>query len=93
MSIDSSAELTNFHRFISERIVSGDTDLSPEEALDLWRAENPASHEQGETVAAVREALAAYQAGDRGVPLAQFDREFRERHNLGPACPSSRSES
>jgi len=83
MSIDSAAELASFHRFIAERMVSGDADLSPEEALDLWRAQNPTSQEQAETIAAVREALAAYQAGDRGVPLEQFDRQFRERRNLG----------
>jgi hypothetical protein len=34
-------ELASFHRFLSDRLGSEDTGLSPEEALNLWRAEHP----------------------------------------------------
>jgi hypothetical protein len=56
--------------------------LSPEEALELWRTEHPANDEFGDSVAALREALADMAAGDEGVPFADFDREFRMRRNL-----------
>ncbi|MBI4606151.1 MAG: hypothetical protein HY721_29645 [Planctomycetes bacterium] len=78
------AELIRFHRFISDRLGQGAGDLSPEEALDLWRAENPSPDEHAEAVAALREAIADMKAGDSGQPLEEFDREFRERRGLGP---------
>jgi hypothetical protein len=84
MSVDPRTELVSFQRFITECVVSGDPGLSPDEALDLWRAEHPSPSDRADTVAAVREALAAYEAGDRGMPLDEFDRQFRERHNLDP---------
>jgi hypothetical protein len=40
-------------------------------------------------VAAVRESLADMAAGDNGVPLDEFDREFRAKHGL----PLPRSQS
>ena len=35
-------ELRDFHRFIGEKVDNGGVSLSPEEALDEWRALNPA---------------------------------------------------
>jgi hypothetical protein len=75
-------ELSSFHQFLTERIASGSGDISPEEAVDQWRAEHPDDTEFTNTVQALREALADMEAGDRGVPLAEFDREFRARHGL-----------
>jgi hypothetical protein len=39
--------------------------------------------ERGDTVQALREAIADMEAGDTGVPLDQFDQEFRARHDIG----------
>jgi hypothetical protein len=83
MSIDSATELASFQRFISERLVNGEGDLSPEEAVDQWRTQNPSLAERDETVAAIQESLAAYEAGDHGVSLDEFDRQFRHRRDLG----------
>lgn len=74
-------ELNRFNHFLTEQINLGAT-LSPEEALDAWRAENPP--EDDDTVEVLREALAAMKAGDRGMPLEEFDRDFRQRHGLPP---------
>ena len=30
-------ELESFHRFLADRLSHGDSKLSPEECLDLWR--------------------------------------------------------
>jgi hypothetical protein len=35
-------------------------------------------------VAALKEALADMEAGDRGVPLEEFDDKFRQRHSISP---------
>jgi hypothetical protein len=73
-------ELREFHRFLTEKVGSEAADLSPEEALDEWRRQNPPADADDE--AAIREALDDLAAGDRGIPFDQFDREFRKRHNM-----------
>ena len=80
MSIDPSAELARFQQFIADHLHQGEA-LSPEEALDLWRAENPIADEFQDTVQALREALADMDE-DIGVPLEEFDRAFRGRRGL-----------
>lgn len=75
-------ELRAFHRFLSDRLDAGGTDLSPEEALDEWRRLHPPALAFDEDVAAIQEALDDVARGDRGVPLDEFDRAFRQRHNL-----------
>ena len=80
MSIDPSAELARFQQFIADHLHQGDA-LSPEEALDLWRAENPISDDFQDTVHALRESLADMEH-DTGVPLEEFDRAFRKRRGL-----------
>ena len=76
MSTNSHGELANFRQFIERRLAAAEAQLSPEEALDLWRTENPLPQEFAETTAALREALADLAAGDTGVPLEEFDRQF-----------------
>jgi hypothetical protein len=85
MSIDPAAELIRFQQFICEHLKNGGNP-SPEEALDLWRAENPRTEDFDDTVQALREALDDMDAGDTGVTLDEFDRAFRKRHGL-PASP------
>jgi hypothetical protein len=80
----SASDLADFHQFIGDLLKSRDGALTPEEALDLWRADHPLSEDFEETVEALREALADMDAGDIGVPLEEFDAEFRARHNLPP---------
>jgi hypothetical protein len=76
------SELESFHHFLSQQLPRAGS-LSPEEALDLWRADHPASEDAQESVAALREALLDMEAGDCGRSLDDFDREFRQRHSLG----------
>lgn len=81
MSIDPSFELVLFQQFIAKHVEMGNA-LSPEEALDLWRAENPRSDAFADDVLALRAALADVDAGNFGVPLEEFEREFRRQHGL-----------
>jgi hypothetical protein len=74
-------ELREFHRFLSEKLKSGEVDWSPEEALDEWRQQHPGEASL-EEIAAIEEALTDRANGNRGVPFEEFDRDFRQRHNL-----------
>lgn len=68
-------ELASFQQFLT-----GQTgDISPEEALDMWRTAHPLEDDFDEAVAALREAFADMEADDTGIPIADFDREFRSR--------------
>jgi hypothetical protein len=82
MSSDLGFELHKFHQFLAEKLAAGEAEMSPEEALDQWRAAHPDSEEFAADLAAVREALDDMAHGDEGTPLAEFDRGFRQRHGL-----------
>ena len=82
MATGTQGELSGFHDFLSGKLTSGTAQLSPEEALDLWRAEHPEANDFPNDVAALREALADMEAGDDGLPLEEFDRKFRQRHAI-----------
>jgi hypothetical protein len=79
---NSQSELSSFHQFVSEKLGST-SGISPEEALDLWRSMHQPAGETEETIAALREAIAQMNAGDVGVPIEEFDRQFRAKRNLG----------
>lgn len=81
MAVDTTPELIQFEHFIRENVAKGKL-ISPEEALDLWRSENPNPLDASNLVLAIREALADMAAGDLGVPIDEFDRAFRQRHGL-----------
>ncbi len=79
-------ELVRFQRFIAVSVETGEPFLTPEEALDLWRAQNPLPNDLEETKSAIEESLRDMEAGDRGMPLAEFDRKFRIQRDI-PAEP------
>lgn len=67
--------LESFHHFLGKQLERDDAaEMSPEQALALWR-------EEQETLAAIREGLDDVAAG-RTVSLEQFDRDFRRRHGI-----------
>jgi hypothetical protein len=82
MPAQATNELRDFHRFLGEVLSDGRSDWSPEEALDEWRGQHPNAHASEEDVVAVQEALTDLANGDRGIPFEEFDRDFRQRHNL-----------
>lgn len=84
MANDLSHELESFRQFVSDRLEDRPDMLSLEDALDLWRVENPSPEEFDDTVIALQEALDDLDRGVAGVPLAQVERELRARHNLPP---------
>lgn len=72
------SDLNEFHRFVGEQLDQG-SELTPEDCLDLWRANHPSPEELKESVAAVKRALAQVDRGE-GITLAEFDRRFRAKH-------------
>lgn len=84
MSVIVADELDLFHQFLSDKLKTATTRSSPEQVLDEWRSLHP---DPGE-VEAIRESLTAMHAGDRGISLEDFDREFRQKNGLA-AVPSA----
>ena len=82
MATDLPSELDAFGRFIVDQIDHGRSDLSPEECLQLWRAEHPSSEELNESTAALTRAIADMEAGDRGRPAREVIDELRRKHSL-----------
>lgn len=78
-------DLLHFHRFVTDKVANGEDALTPEEALDEWRAMHPAPDTREADVAAIQEAIDDIENGDNGVPFAEFDRAFRARRQLPPA--------
>ena len=78
MSVIVADELDSFHQFLSDKLKTATARSSPEQVLDEWRSLHPDPDE----VAAIRESLAAMHAGDRGISLEDFDREFRQKNGL-----------
>ena len=82
MSDELNLELHQFHTFVGQKLAANAPALSPEEALDEWRAAHRSPQHISEDLAAVQEALDDMADGDVGIPLAQFDEEFRRRHGI-----------
>ena len=77
-------ELEAFHQFIADTLANGGVSLTPEECVDLWRAQNPGEEELRAGGAAIEEALADMEGGDLGAPFSDFMAEFRARKRLPP---------
>jgi hypothetical protein len=82
MATDGTHELESFHRFLGRQIADGRGGLSPEECLDLWRAQHPDEGILAEDVEAVREALAEMEAGEKGQLFDDFCAQFRQSNKL-----------
>jgi hypothetical protein len=80
MSTDELGELARFHAFVDVQLTSGMTELTPEEALEQWRALQRT--EYVETVAAIKESLDDLAKGERGQLYEEFIKEFREGRGL-----------
>jgi hypothetical protein len=80
MSADSVNDLAAFVSFAQSQLHERGAELTPEECLTLYRRQQASA----EDIAAVREALDAMHRGDVGVPLEEFDREFRRKNGIAP---------
>jgi hypothetical protein len=79
---DAMNELESFHRFLVDRLAQGESMLTPEECLELWRAQNPSDDDSETEAQAIREAIDDMRAGDAGQALQEFLTEFRTRKRI-----------
>jgi hypothetical protein len=84
MNAHAQSNLRDFHHFVGERVNNGGASLTPEEVLDEWRLLHPENETADEDGAAIQEAIDDMKNGDKGIPFAEFDRDFRSRHQLPP---------
>ncbi len=70
----SAEQLEDFHRFASEKVKNGETELTIEELLRLWRMES----DRLESVNAIKRGIAEVEAG-RVHTLEDVDAEIRRR--------------
>ena len=82
MDTETQTQLEAFHRFVDEQLQNGGKNLSPEECLELWRAQHPAPEALKESLRAVQQSLADTEAGDKGRPLDEVVDEVRRKHGL-----------
>lgn len=75
-----STDLQQFHAFVARQIASG-VRLTPEDCIDLWRANHPLPADLVDSLAAIEEGLAQSQRGE-GIPLEEFVRQFREEKGI-----------
>ena len=76
------SELQQFRDFLNEKLKNGGADLFPEEALEQWRDLHPDPLDDEDDVTAIQAAIDDWENGERGMPLEEFDREFRKKHNI-----------
>ena len=79
MSLSTISEVVAFHQFLGEHLGQGTEWKTPEQALDSWRRQRPIPQHLANSVAAVREAVDAMQAGDRGRPAAEVIAQMRAK--------------
>ena len=72
-----------FRDFLDAKLGAGADSLTLYECLDLWEYENSPEEERAETLRAIQQGLADVEAG-RTRLLEEFDREFRQKHDLPP---------
>jgi hypothetical protein len=80
MSTESFNDLAAFVNFAQGHLRDDGADLTPEECLTLYRTQQASA----EDIAAVKEALDAMHRGDIGIPLEEFDRQFRQKNGIAP---------
>lgn len=75
-------ELKRFHQFAEKQLAIGGAELSWEELVEMWQAENSSTERSQEDLLAVRAALRDLDNGDRGIPMDDHLRELHEKYGL-----------
>ena len=74
-------QLDSFHRFASDKLINGDSDLSLPELFQLWQLENPSAEERTKVSEIIRQGDEDIEAG-RGRPVDEVNEELRHKYNL-----------
>jgi hypothetical protein len=83
MAAERANDLRAFRQYIDEQLTNGGAEVTLDEALVYWEAENQTDQEREQTLQALRDRLSDVDAG-RTRLFEEFDREFRSKHGLPP---------
>ncbi len=83
MAIERANDLRAFKGFIDAKLATRGAEITVDDALVQWEAENQSDEERENTLRAIGEGLEDVDAG-RSRPLEEFDNEFRSKHGLPP---------
>lgn len=72
MTTQTQTQIESFLEYVQRKIADGHTDITPEQALAMWREFNA-------SVKAIQEALDDMEAGDEGVPADEVIAELHQR--------------
>ena len=78
MATERANDLRAFRQYIDQQLSNGGPELTLDEALINWEAENQTDEEKEDTFRAIQQGLADVDAG-RTRPFEEFDREFRSK--------------
>jgi len=78
MSTGISTDLQDFSVFVQAKLKAGETQLSPEEALELWRMDHPTDEVLAENVRAIKESIDEVNSGAKGMTGEESVRMLRE---------------
>jgi hypothetical protein len=82
MTAVTNPDLVQFRDFLNGKIASGQSHLTPEEALDEYLSIQYTPAEREECIAAVRESLAEIESGAPGRLASEYLAEVRARYGL-----------
>ena len=75
-------DIRNFQEFALNRIGHDKADLELEDLLEEWRTQHRNSQQQHEDLAAIKQAVAAWDDGDVGRPADEVVADIRSKHGL-----------
>jgi hypothetical protein len=70
-------------RQFDDQLTNGGEEMTLDEALIHWEAENQTDQEKEDALKAIEQGFSDIAAG-RTRPFEEFDREFRSKHGLPP---------
>lgn len=76
-------DIASFTSYVRQKIEAGGSDLTIDELFDQWRMENPSDKQYAENVAAIKESIRDYKAGDRGTVAGELSAELRRKFAVG----------
>lgn len=74
-------QLDSFHRFASEKLNNGGSEMSLQELYRLWRIENPSTDERAAVADIISQGDADIESGNYR-PLDEFMDEFRSKNDI-----------
>jgi hypothetical protein len=86
MSTDARYDVQDFYVFMGKALDRKGPLPPPEQLLDEWRGKHSRDADEDADEEAILQALRSLEAGEEGLSIEEFDRQFRMKHGL-PETP------